>query len=353
MKKQFQLFAVILMLSINAQAKIWRVNSDITKDPDFTTPAAAITAAANGDTIHIEPSQTSYGSFAINKALTFIGNGYFLTRNPGLQANTDSSLCANITFTNAAGGSKLMGLEVFGSITFQNVSNITLTRCLIAGILFSTYTTAGTGISISKCFIEGNVTNSGFSGAGSVNAVFENNIFSNRNGIGGGTFSLDNLVSGLFRNNIINTNTIPNLSNFYIANNIYTQNFGATINGSNNTFRNNSFVSNITTPVGLNGTNGNVTNILQATMAGYFTGNINAGGGGDIRFQLTAGGNTALGSGETISAITPNRGAWEGTDPYKLSGIPALPAIYALTVPVSVSPVATSMSVTISTRSNN
>ncbi len=78
---------------------------------------------------------------------------------------------------------------------------------------------------------------------------------------------------------------------------------------------------------------------------------------GDARFELRIGGpntNPAMATGETIAPVnTPDLGAYGATDPYKRSGIPAVPTIYGLTVPASVSPAATTMNVTISTRSNN
>ncbi len=63
--------------SIHANARIWRVNNNAGVVADFTTVAAAVTAAAAGDTIYIEGSATAYGGSGLNKKLTFIGTGYF------------------------------------------------------------------------------------------------------------------------------------------------------------------------------------------------------------------------------------------------------------------------------------
>ncbi|WP_315820967.1 hypothetical protein [Paraflavitalea speifideaquila] len=51
--------------------------------------------------------------------------------------------------------------------------------------------------------------------------------------------------------------------------------------------------------------------------------------------------------------MTPDCGAFGGNDPYKLSGIPAIPSIYLLTVPASIPSGSSSMNVTFSTRNNN
>ena len=96
-------------------------------------------------------------------------------------------------------------------------------------------------------------------------------------------------------------------------------------------------------PVG----NGNVNSQPDATVFQGLTGNSTDG---QWRLKL---GSPAIGAGETISSITPDCGAFGTADPYKLSGIPAIPTIYLLTVPASVTSSATTMPITISTRSNN
>lgn len=65
-------------------------------------------------------------------------------------------------------------------------------------------------------------------------------------------------------------------------------------------------------------------------------------------------GSPALAAGLTVgTVVTPDCGAFGATDPYKLSGIPNIPSIYTLTVPVSIPAGTNSMNVTISTRNNN
>ena len=72
----------------------------------------------------------------------------------------------------------------------------------------------------------------------------------------------------------------------------------------------------------------------------------------DSRLALKAG-SPAIGAGLTVGAVvSPNCGAYGATDPYILSGIPNIPSIYALTVPVSIPSGTTTMNVTFSTRNN-
>jgi hypothetical protein len=204
--------------------------------------------------------------------------------------------------------------------------------------------------------------------AGDATITFENNIFNSVLGFGAGAIALSNQCRGLFRNNIYG-NVIGNitLSNFYITNNIIIGNGGAAVlAGSNNIIKNNLNNRGNSVSGGLPAGNGNV-NITDVQMFGtasllgdVFAGdvfNFTSSTPGDARFELRIGGpnsNPAIGTGETIAPITtPNLGAYGATDPYKKSGIPAVPTIYGLTVPASVSPTATNMNVTISTRSNN
>jgi len=356
MKKIVTTFSVFFIVMANtAMARIWRVNNDVAKGGDFTTISAAVTAASAGDTIHIEPSPTPYGAFILNKKLVILGNGYFLG-GAGLQADQDSSMVNSMTIDSSSVTSNGSGSFVSG-ITFlttssiiHNVRDITITRCLFTGQLnIVSYDRSADGISISQCFLQSNIL--GTSTAGNINISFENNIFSTATGMGFGSMNLDAHFGGLFRNNTFNnTATALTLSGFYIANNVFTSNNLTDVNAGNNIVRDNTFAAVAVINL-VNGQDGNQLGILMAPL---FTGSL-VTGHGDTRFQ-TAGPGALRGSGETIGGITPDRGAYNTvtlTDSYRSSGIPAIPTIYVLTVPASISPAATSMNITISTRSNN
>jgi hypothetical protein len=89
-------------------------------------------------------------------------------------------------------------------------------------------------------------------------------------------------------------------------------------------------------------------NKVNQNAALFFVGGTSA----DAQYQLGAT-SPALAAGEPINGVTPDAGAFGTADPYRLSGIPPIPAIYSLTVPASVPATATSMTITFSTRSNN
>ena len=91
MKKLFLVATVIVAMSVNLNAAIWRVNNIAGVNADFTTIQAAHNAANAGDTIYLEPSAGNYGNLTATKRLVIIGPGYFLAENEGLQANHTSS----------------------------------------------------------------------------------------------------------------------------------------------------------------------------------------------------------------------------------------------------------------------
>ena len=149
-------------------------------------------------------------------------------------------------------------------------------------------------------------------------------------------FNITTNINGLIRNNIF-TNHVT-ISNSYIANNIFLN--SPTLSFTNCTVKYNIAQVNVL-PAG----NSNQNNISQASL---FT----LTGSTDGRYQLKAG-SPAIGAGEPVNGVTPDAGVFGTADPYRLSGIPPIPTIYALTVPASVPSSATSMTVTVSTRSNN
>ena len=62
--KNLLLLFVFTLCMFCVHAKIWRVNNNTGVVADFTTFTAAVNSASvlSGDTIHIEPSATSYGA---------------------------------------------------------------------------------------------------------------------------------------------------------------------------------------------------------------------------------------------------------------------------------------------------
>lgn len=343
MKKIIYTLVILAVSALNADAKIWRVNNNAGVVADFNAVAAAVTAAATGDTIYIEGSATNYGGSGLSKKLVFIGTGYFLSganSNPGLQANPNPANIGSILLDSAASGSVFLGLS---GLTIQNLNpagfgtdNITISRCQLNSISLYYSPQAGTiadGWSINKSYIgtvygnigiirNWNVSNNIFTGSldvpspSNANVVVRNNVFR----------STVAMYNGYFANNIILTTV--NFINVVVKNNLAIGNPGG-----------------FTTYAG---SNGNSSGHTDAAMFQGLTGNSTDG-----QWRLAAS-SPAIGAGLTVGAVvSPDAGAFGGPDPYKLSGIANIPTIYSLTVPASIPSGTNSMTITFSSRNNN
>jgi hypothetical protein len=286
--------------------------------------------------------------------VVIIGNGYLLTgtgSNAGLQENTLTSRVNGFRFANGSAGTKIMGIAVESTSDFAfgysgNV-NITFEKCRFSNIgtlLSFASNVTYSGISFRKCFIAGGINNSIPSNTTINNLTIENCIVD-------GTvflFKPANASNFIVRNNTFRLTNFPavDFSNAYVANNLF-------LTGTvTNTFtscnvKNNIFTANQTgVTVGPLNVNGN--NLINEPLASIV---VNTGSD-DGKYQL-APGSPAISGGVNIAGTKPDCGAFGGTDPYKLSGIPGIPTIYSLTVPASIPLGTPSMNVTISTRNNN
>jgi hypothetical protein len=345
-------FTLIVLAVINvAQAKVWRVNNNPGVTADFTTIPLAVANAAvvNDDTLHIEASATQYANFTLNKRLVIIGTGYFLSganSNVGLQQNANASLITFVYVDTLGSGSQLMGLDfsdgvytLAGSLTNSGADNITITRCKMQNFNFGfslppTNNNSAVGWVVNKCHIATVANATGFK---IQNLTFTNNIVTATL-----TLNVAGNLNNLIRNNIFRSSI--DIINAYFANNII-QN--ASIILTTSTVKNNLTIG---APVGFAafvGINGNISNNTDANLFQGITANSIDG-----QWRLKAG-SAAIGAGENIGGIIPDCGAFGTADPYVLSGIPAIPTIYLLTVPTSVPSTATTMNITISTKSNN
>lgn len=328
----FVFLPLFMLCVVSASAKVWRVNNNAGVSRDFAelSTAAASALVQNGDTIYLEGSASNYVSATISKRLVIIGTGYLLSQNTGLQYNPNNANCQAIILDSLASGTKLEGIETNVVYTNSNTDNITITRCYLQ--IFPNTSFANSRMSnwvINKCFFFGQIN------LASASYVFENLQLTNCVMVGTVTIS-GTMINGLVRNNIFQSVTV--LNNSYVSNNIF-------IGGSGVTLTNCAIRYNISQFNNLPADNGNQNNVAQANL---FT----LTGSPDARYQLKAG-SPAIGAGEPVNGVTPDCGVFGTADPYRLSGIPPIPTIYALTVPASVPASATTMTITLSTRSNN
>lgn len=276
-----------------ANATVRRVNNTPNINVPYANLTAAYNAAVDGDTIYIEGTTIDYGNLSVYKRLVFIGSGYFLNQNPETQANQNPSTVTSIYFYAGSSGSKVLGLTINTYLYFA--------------------------VSGQDYVIRRNSINSLYNIATVSNSYFEQNMINVSNGF---------FLNTLFRNNFMSTGSISSNNNsLFLTNNvIYSMTFtmvelrnniiysSLVVSGCN--FYNN-VCSSTQAPAG----NGNLLNVAMtdvfvcwASCTAYSS---------DARYQLKAG-SPAIGAGTNGEDC----GMFGGTDPYVLSGMPPIPAIY-------------------------
>ncbi|MBO9563923.1 MAG: hypothetical protein J7621_14165 [Niastella sp.] len=311
-------------LSVNSFAKIWRVNNNPGIQASFTTIQAAHNGAANGDTLYIESSQTSYGALACSKRLVIIGTGYFL---PGreLQAFDYASLVGTINFNSGSNGSVVEGVSFNGSGVYIYDHNITVRRNNFASSSGSNTADYATGtVSINWGVINTVVTqNFGLTiscnNDASTGILIANNYIAVGAGSGntttGNCLNLNTSATAIIKNNIFGRGTVS-VHNSNIMNNIMINGF---FNGNSNLIANN-----LASGAQFGTANGNQASVI---MANVFETTATL----DSYYKLKSG-SPAIGAGYGSTAQNPvDAGMFGGSRPYVLSGIPAIPAIYMVT----------------------
>lgn len=351
---------------------------------DFPTLQAAHDAASPGDTIQIYPGtiSTNYDA-TFTKKIVLIGPGYLYNTyntttseipNAGLQSIPGGINGVSINLSSGSSGSSFYGIRglnlgVNNAIS-DSINNIIVSRSNANLQIFGNSNVLNNWL-VSQCFgvtiTQSAPSNSSFSGNRTLtNWRIENCIFTSNFG---NSITLNQSPVGisslLFLNCTFNSST-AGLSNQSVVfqNCILETPTIANYNGLANTI----FINNITNTARLNNpifTNpGSTGNIFDVNISG--TGNVvfvgypnNTSGSTilnspDARFKLTTSGvNPARNAGFIPGTTTATDcGAYGGTNPYRESGIPAIPAFYRLNSP---SPTATGTTypVTFSIRSNN
>lgn len=336
----FKLFFIACLMAagfLPVNAMVWRVNNTAGIQADFKTLNELIQNGhvSDGDTVYVEGSADNYSvSTSLTKRLIFFGPGYLLNENSGLQVLTLMATINSITLDSLASGSQFYGLRLNQIYAGSSVDNIKIARCSLS--VYSTGTaipnTRMTGWEISQNMLNYVTFSTGFMLDG---LVFRNNIVTQNTNFGGG-------LNMLFRNNIFLG--LNRIADAYVSNNYF-----ANINAPvfvNCTVRYN--MSQYSSAPILAALPASAFNIVGRSLADVF---VNTGSA-DARYQLTAT-SPARGAGEPVNGVTPDIGAFGTGDPYRLSGIPQIPSVYAMSVPANVPSSATSMTVTLSTRSNN
>ncbi len=338
MKKALTLIAAMAAVIISTQnvnATIRRVGAGTSlANIDYTTLQAAHDAAAAGDTIQLYP-----GTWTANysKKLVTIGYGYFTTQNANLQAIT-GLLTAGIVLN--AGSDSCFFTGVDGLTLTENtataINNITVNRCN-ANITIGTGSPSKTysGWQITQCYLTNFSVNSV--------TVLQNLLLSNN--IVTGSFSCYNGGTSTGSATIANcifaaTTSFTTYITFIVQNCIFTSSHNAdgACQYQNNLYSTTYPISTGSGNVGITSTSMNAD-----VFVGYSAQN---GYSNDGRFALKPG-SPAIGAG--IGGA--DCGVFAGLYAYRLSGIPAVPAIYKLTGPYNAT--TNPYTINFSVRSNN
>jgi len=335
MKKNLFFLMLIMLTGHLSFAKIWRVNN--TGVPaDFTTAQQANDNASvlNGDTVHIEPSGTSYGHLSLTKRLVIIGNGYFLgtsgsNSNPDLQANPATSTLGDLYIYTGGSNSVIMGMTMNNAYIGYStpVNNLLFRRNRVLNSVYF-YNGSSTNVQVMQCYIDGNISQT----SSHTNVLIANNII-----VQGVNFDADD--NGTFQNNILHATGAGYTSafqNFTLRSNIL-------VAGGITNLTSCIVEFNLSYSTQFGTANGNQQNINMSTVfIGYPTIGTNSFDG---RYVLQNPG-PAIGAGYG----SVDCGAYGNTPAYVRSGMPDVPSIYKLSVP----PIVTNnvLSVIVSTKIN-
>jgi hypothetical protein len=306
--KMFILLSVLFTVAFlqSSFAAKWRVNNSGVA-ADFTTIQAAhdATSVLAGDTIYLESSSTLYGGLTSTKKLIIIGPGFFLGENDSTQANVAPAMIGLCYLNAGSEGSVYMGIT-FTSQLFVSAGNVLFKRVSAGNVYLQNN---ASNVMITGCYIY-----SLYAYDGSQNIIVTNNIFSSVQPYGY-AINMNPGSSGTITNNILMTNMI--VFDCIFRNNIATGS-GSPYNlfsSTNSTVQNN-IGAETQFPAG----NGNQQNVSMNTV---FSGT----GSTDGQWRLKSG-SPALGAGY----LGVDCGAYGGSTPYVLSGMPNIPAIWLLDV---------------------
>lgn len=344
---KFSCLIILCILTINTFSQnAYTINNLGGYSANFSDLQKAVDSVPSGSILYVHPSPISYGNIIIKKKVILYGNGFFLGQNvaPNTQANVLSSTITSITFKPGSDGSLISGVSLATSspqVTFDTASNITLERSFF-------------GIT-DLHFVFGNVSNilirqsyiSSVLGY-SVNGIENTNLFYARNANVGVTFQ-NNIISGgefgKYADNYSNINYDHNTIftygvNFHCANSLFTNNI--LIKQSKPTSQNDTTINfdNLGGPLASSSKNiSNYTNYFNTsnnkllnrgtTIDSLVLTRINSGGitSDDGYFILKTGS-----AGKGYSTDNTDCGAFGGSNPYILSGIPPLPNLFYINV---------------------
>ncbi len=335
MKKIFTLAAVaalVICVTDSANAKIRRVGyfgTPVT-NTDYSDLAAAHTASAAGDTILLYPGNWTA---TFTKKIVLISYGYLTDQNPNLQVITGTNT-VNITLATGSDNCIFTGIDGLSLTVNTNASiaGIIVSRCYVTITLNNkTYNNWQVTQSTILTF-NGNVY-----GGSITNWLISNCVINSFN------MKINGSQSCLFTNNICQPGYVIDFGNANLVcqNNVFMY---YRTNSAAATYQNNIQDNNY---IALPNNNGNQ-NLDPSVINNLFVGYPTQGTYSDDGLWVLKAGSAAIGTGVGGTDC----GIYGGTNPYRLSGIPAIPAFYKLTAP-STTTSTNPYTITFSVRSNN
>ncbi len=338
------LAAMFIMVIQPSNATIRRVGywGTARTNVDYTDLQSAHDAAVAGDTILIFPGSWSA---TYSKKLVTLGYGYFVdTSSGGLGTQANAGLqnitgTLSISITLAAGSSNctfegLDGFNISGDGSGATLTGITIRRC--NGSVNTYYTNTYSNWQILQSYLYQLAIGS----TGTISNLTVNNSYINWiYNYGSGTASNQ---SGQFNNCIFYSNIDFSNGSFMLKNDIFIYNRN---NDANCVYQYSLFNTDYTTvPSGIGNVGTDNSSMQSIVFVGYST----QGSFSNDGMWVLKAGSPAKGTGQSGTDM----GIYGGTNPYKLSGIPRIPAIYKLTAPSSTTS-GNPYTITLSVRSNN
>lgn len=340
------LLALVTLTHAVTQATIRRVNNQ-GFGAAYTDLPTCIGAANPGDTIHVEASGVGYGIITLNIPLTIIGPGYFLNENPGLQKNSTPATINRITLNSGAAGTLITGIRIADDSyarIYINSSNIRIERCFIEDgfELQNSGTDVLNNISIKQCYTNSGLYHQSYpgpvNGLNITNSYFGNDVTISSSGTGYQNNCQGNITNCVFNNGVSCWSANVDFKYNIIKGGVFDNNNNSITNVNYNLFVTTTMPAWLAVP-------GN-TNKIKSPVAAVFP---NTTGSTDYKLHV----NTIQQCPECyMTATNIETGVWGGADPYRLSGVPNVPAIYLLNAP-SQSVQGGTINVNISTHTNN
>lgn len=298
-----KLFFTLVAVSVCAasNAKILRVSNVSGSSAPYSTIAAAHDAASTGDTIMVDASPISYGDITLTKRLVVLGPGYWLVENGIVEEGASAATFSNID--SYIEGSVFKGIYMDG-ITIRGAKTI-VSRCYI-------YNNISIKLGADNCVIHQNYIKGYIKGQKSDTSVTAYHQITN-NIIGGNEWRI-----------------VENMNNIYFAYNT------CLYRGQNVWFNSYMYIYNSTaehnfTPKGISVDEKSNNSVSD----NYIPSIWEPAGNRDYQLKETY-----------VADEGKNYGAFAGSDPYVLSGVPSGPVIQDLIMPATVE-IGSTMNVTI------